>query len=207
MQIKICGLTDPEEAGYAASLGANYIGILFSSYSKRCVPLNRAKEIAQAAHLNGALAVGVFVDETADQIRSLCEQAEIQVIQLHGKRSQQDAVGLYRDYPLIFYAVPVGFDGHLDQPHDLPACAYPLYDHLSGGTGQTFEWKAFTPPKNKPWMLAGGLNPHNVGSAIRLLQPSGVDVASGVEYPQSVRKNPLLVKAFIEAVKEAKEKK
>ena len=77
---------------------------------------------------------------------------------------------------------------------------------MAGGTGEPFDWKVFSPLKHTFWMLAGGLNPNNVGEAITLLKPGGVDVATGVEFPYTKRKDPLLVKAFIEAAKTAKEK-
>ena len=89
----------------------------------------------------------------------------------------------------------------------LPASVIPIYDNSSGGTGIPFDRNIFNPPKGKCWFLAGGLNPENVFREIALLKPYGVDVSTGVEFPGSIRKNPILVRAFISAAKNLKEEK
>lgn len=200
MKIKICGITHPDDAEYAARLGADYIGMIFAEQSKRKVSISIAKSIADRAKSFHAEPVGVFVEQTADQIVSICEQTGINTVQLHGAISQQALNALLRDYSII-YAISVGKNGIASQTQSLPSPVIPLYDHAKGGTGTPFDWKTFSPPKNTFWMLGGGLNPENVAEAIAELKPSGVDVATGVELPNIVRKDPLLVKAFIQVAK------
>lgn len=204
IKVKICGVTHPKDAELAASLGADYIGIIFSDRSKRKVSLPLAKNIVNAAKLTGAEPIGVFINETKDQIISICEQIELSMVQLHGAISQGALDGLIGHYSII-YAISVKEHGAISQQQTLPASVVPLYDNLSGGTGASFDWTSFSPP-NTPWILAGGLNPSNVSKAIISLKPTGVDVATGVEYPNSTRKDPLLVKAFIQAAKQIKER-
>lgn len=205
MKVKICGVTHPEDAELAASLGADYIGIIFAERSKRKVSYPMAKAIAKAAKDGRAIPVGVFVEQTAEQIVSICEQTGIRTVQLHGSYTQEDLQILSNQYT-IFYSLSVEKNGVFSQIPVLPIAAIPIYDNLTGGTGKTFDWNTFSPPKNTPWFLAGGLNPTNVTQAINLLQPTGVDVATGVEFPNITRKDPHLVKAFIQAAKKTKER-
>lgn len=191
MEVKICGMTHPEDATLAAELGADYIGIIFASRSKRQVSVARAKEIAHAARESGAQPVGVFEEQTAAEVLAICKETGIQMIQAPSTVTTH--------FPLIC-AISVAMDGSYSK--SLPANACPLFDCLGGGTGTSFDWTRFSPPKNTPWILAGGLNPKNVAHAIALLKPSGVDVASGVELPNSTRKCPRLMEAFIRAAKE-----
>lgn len=204
MKIKICGVTHPDDAEYASRMGADYIGMIFSDCSKRKVPLLLAKSIADAAKKEGAEPVGVFVDETAEQILSICEQTGIRVIQLHGTLSRQALYALPEAYSII-YAHAVAENRSIDQEQGLPSRVVPLYDNTKGGTGSPFDWSTFSPPKDRHWFLAGGLNPNNVAKAIALLKPHGVDVATGVEFSDRIRKDPPLVKAFIQAAKQVKE--
>ena len=191
MKVKICGLTHSEDAFYAAELGADFIGILFAPSSKRYVSSSQAKEIVDAAKKGGAEPVGVFVDETAEEIFKICLETGIKTLQLHGALSKQ-AFSLLNPYYQIIYTVPT------TQPITPSSKNIFLFDHSTGGSGKMFNWKNFSPPKNTKWILAGGLNPSNVSAAIKLLHPYGVDVATGVEYAFSTRKNPILVKAFIQ---------
>lgn len=204
MKIKICGVTHPDDAEYAACSGADYIGMIFADRSRRKVSLVEAKCIAERSRMNNAEPVAVFVDQTADQMISICTQTGINTVQLHGPVSQQSLQTLLELYTVI-YAVPVDKSGAILQTHSLPASVIPLYDYSSGGSGVQFDWMAFAPPKNKCWMLAGGLNCDNVTKAIALLRPHGVDVSTGVEEPNSTRKDPVLVKNFIRTAINAKE--
>ncbi len=198
MKVKICGITHPQDAEYAVGLGADYIGIIFAESSKRKVGVRTAKEISLVAISAGAEPVGVFANETPDEIISVCKETGIFRVQLHGEISRQ-AVHYLHDYLSIIYTIPVEKNGILLQNESLPPTVTILYDSLKAGSGETFEWADFSPPGNFRWILAGGLNPDNVATAIALLNPYGVDVATGVEYPNTTRKDPALVKAFIHA--------
>ncbi len=194
MKVKICGCMLPEEASYAASLGADYIGINFVSYSKRYVTVEKGREIVLAAREGGAEPVGVFVDEAWDEIVSICEVTGLKSVQLHGKKSRAALPFLLTKYAII-YAIPHDFK------QALPEEVFLLFDGSQPGGGRPFSWDSFIPPRGRHWILAGGLNPGNVAAAIRQLTPFCVDVASGVERPGSLRKDPVLIKAFIEEAK------
>ncbi|MBA3721959.1 MAG: phosphoribosylanthranilate isomerase [Parachlamydiaceae bacterium] len=204
MKVKICGITHPDDAKCAAQEGADYIGIIFSDHSRRKVSIPLAIDIVHATKYEGAEPIGVFVDETADQIISFCENTGINRIQLHGSISKQSLPLLFKKYSII-YAIGVEGNGIATETYFLPEQVIPLYDNSKGGTGISFDWKSFHPPKNMPWILAGGLNPENVTEAINLLKPYGVDVSSGVEYPNMTRKDPILIKAFMQAIKQCEE--
>jgi phosphoribosylanthranilate isomerase len=193
MKVKICGVVHPEDARHAAQAGADYIGMLFAKRSRRVVDLNTAQKIADAARQGGADPVGVFEEQSAEQIFSICEQIGIHTVQLHGAPAQQGLEKLLGHYAILYTLA--------DFTQTAPLSVLPLYDP-SSGTGKRFDWSAVHPPKNRTWMLAGGLTPDNVADAIALLMPYGVDVASGVEFPKLLRKDPALVDAFIKAAKE-----
>lgn len=204
MKVKICGITCPEDALKAIEYGADFIGLIFAKHSKRYVDPSQAKIIAAAVLDAGALPVAVFAEHTAAEILGICAETGIFRAQLHGDVSRKALNQLQSKLELI-YAIPVEKDGSCKEIPKLPPCTTPLYDTQQGGSGQAFDWNAFTPPLNQNWLLAGGLNPENVANAIRRLHPFAVDVAGGVEFPNSTRKDPLLVKAFIEAAKHIKE--
>ena len=205
MKVKICGITHPEDAEYAAHIGADYIGMIFADRSKRKVSLSVAKDIVEASKNLGGEPVGIFMNQTADEIASICEQTGLKTLQLHGTISQQALFILSRKY-CILYAISGDKGGSVCPTHHLPSSVILLYDNSTAGSGVPFHWMTFSPPKNRCWMLAGGLTPENVAEAIALLNPYGVDVATGVEFPNSARKDPLLLTAFIQAAKSVQEK-
>lgn len=206
MKVKICGITHPEDAQYAARQGAAYIGMIFSERSRRRVSLEEAKKISESARECGAEPVGVFLEHTQEQIFCICEDVGIDVVQLHGSEAKRALKELLRREYKIIYAVTVGENGGLQHKYPLPASVISLYDTAGGGTGIPFCWEAFSPPSDTFWMLAGGLNPGNIKKAITLLRPGGVDVATGVEIPKTTRKDPELVKLFIQEANNIEEK-
>ena len=199
MKVKICGITHPDDAAHAAFCGADYIGINFSKSSRRFVTSAQGTEIASAARQAGAEPVALFVDETLDEILSLCAELDIRTIQLHnpGYLNILDRLEAFT----VFFAVSVYPDGSLSPLPPARENLLLLFDCPGGGTGISFDWSRFCAPSFSCWMLAGGLRPENVRIAIDLLKPGGVDAASGVEYPNSTRKEPSLVEAFIQACK------
>ena len=205
MKVKICGITHREDAKLAAESGADFIGIIFARGSKRQVTIETAKEIAQAARLANAVPVGVFVEESVEEIIDLCDSTQVKTVQLHRQLSEEELRELQSHFSVIC-AIPVRSDGTIESMHELPHDVTALYDFAMAGSGKSFDWKAFSPPKDIYWVLAGGLNPENVALAIGMLHPGGVDVATGVEMENSRRKDPALVKKFIRTAKEAEEK-
>lgn len=204
--VKICAMTNPSDAAIAAEAGANAIGIIFAP-SKRRVDLQRAREISRKAFT--VERIGVFHDAPVDEIVEAFEYAELTGVQLHGnepatwsghlRRRLGDAARIIKSlqYSPDFaeradeYAMN-GFDAVL-----LDSAA----GNRGGGTGKRFDWKeaaAQRQPLNQrvKLVVAGGLNPENVGDAIAQLWPWGVDVVSGVEV-EIGKKDPEKVRAFI----------
>lgn len=194
--IKICGIQHPEDAAFAAKIGADLIGVVFAEGSKRKVSKEAAKMIAQATVKEGSQPVGIFTTPYIDEVIQTCLETQMAFAQIYHP-FPESALQRLREVCPIIAAVKV----EQGQPAPIAASErFTLFDHSSPGSGTPFHWNAFTPPKTQPWFLAGGLHPNNVKAAIVLLKPTGVDVSSGVEMHGV--KNRELIQRFIEEVKQ-----
>lgn len=208
-RIKICGVTNVDDARLAAEAGADAIGLNFYRPSPRSVSIDVACEIADSLP-EGIVRVGVFVNATADEIDAVCERVVLDCLQLHGDEPPEFVAGITR-LPVI-RAFCLGDDGAAPVTAYLAKCwelgALPsmvLVDahrpgHF-GGTGSTADWSTAREmrdtPGVPPLVLAGGLTEDNVAEAVATVRPHAVDTASGVE-SEPGRKDPLLVRGFVE---------
>jgi phosphoribosylanthranilate isomerase len=184
--LKICGVTDPEIAFKAAQLGCRFVGMIFYPSKRRHVSLSLAKEIADAIKKGGAIPVMIFVDSSAFEIEEVCTEATISTVQLHGTVSRNEHAQLPGCFKRIYARTAeapqqqmVSSDNnyhYLDNRRD-----YLLFDSATPGTGNRFDWKCFSPPKNFRWILAGGITIANLREALTYFHPDGIDISSGAE--------------------------
>lgn len=178
-RIKLCGLSRPCDIEWANALRPDYIGFVFARKSRRYVAPERALSLKRA--LDPAIkAVGVFAQEAPEAVAALLADGVIDIAQLHGG---EDAAYVRRlraltDAPII-QAFRVDGAGDLRRAADSPADRV-LLDNGAGGTGATFDWSLLA-GFERPFFLAGGLNPENAAEAVRALRPWAVDVSSGIE--------------------------
>lgn len=198
MLVKICGIQTVEHAKAAVDAGADLLGFVFAP-SKRQVSAEQAWEIINTLP-ETIQTVGVFVNETVDNMQSIAQTAGLDFIQLHGDEIASIAESL--PYKII-KAFPVTEDS-LPTIRDYPADYYILDSPIGGargGNGTVFDWdlaKDLPIDRNKI-ILAGGLEPSNVQEAIKRLSPVGVDVSSGVETDGV--KDKLKIQQFVQAAK------
>lgn len=202
VEVKICGLTSPDDALRCIEAGADAIGINFWPGSPRCVDLATARSIVQAAG-DRAEMVGVFVDFDLNRVRETLVATGVQWAQLHGSEPPDLVAALL---PWAYKAIGVKDGSAVEIARTYPG-EHLLLDAsapgMPGGTGRTFDWTiAAEVAKERKLTLAGGLNPDNVADAVTAVRPFRVDVASGVE-SEPGRKDPELVRRFIEAAKSA----
>ena len=186
MFLKICGITRLTDALHAVEQGATAVGFVLWPHSPRAVSVERAAEII-AELPSHVMAVGVFVNEPVDGIRAIAKRTRLTAVQLHGDEPPAYAEAL--DWPVI-RAVSVGDIGEASQAWS-PETAL-LLDNIDpvrrGGTGAVIDWsEAADLAQKRRVVLAGGLTPANVASAIRAVRPFGVDVSSGVESAPGVK--------------------
>ena len=204
MKIKICGITNGEDAHVAVRAGADALGFVMYRKSPRWVEPAVARAIV-ASLPPFVLPVAVFVNEEAERVRTLMDDCGFALAQLHGDESALYCQNLGR--PVIkalrlkdrgtFLAL-AEFQGRANVRGFLLDA---FSDQAYGGTGQTVDWTlAQEVARSTPIILAGGLNPANVAGAIRAVRPYGVDVSSGVEQSPG-RKDADKVKAFIQAAR------
>lgn len=218
--VKICGITNLEDALIAVDAGADALGFVFYEQSPRRVDPEVAREIV-AKLPERVDKVGVFVDESVTSVREIADHSGLTALQLHAIMLPRLAVRDLRASSIrnIFAAIPAqelfngegefGGFGYFKEPgNEIDGI---LFDSggrgMPGGTGKVFDWVKLASVAS--WsnnefkiIVAGGLNPTNVADAMCVLRPWGVDVASGVE-ARPGKKDPEKVKAFIAAVREA----
>jgi phosphoribosylanthranilate isomerase len=188
MRVKICGITNLEQARAIASLGAQALGFICVPSSPRHVEPAQIKEIVRGLRAEIAK-IGVFVNGERETIKTLVEETGLTGVQLHGEESPEFCQRLQELLPLVelIKAIRVKSSRSLDESQSYFNCVDALlldayHPQIYGGTGKTLSWKAlakFNPPL--PWLLAGGLRPDNILSALEQLKPDGIDLSSGVE--------------------------
>jgi phosphoribosylanthranilate isomerase len=201
--VKICGITNRDDALASAELGANALGFVFHDSSPRSVSLEVAANITESLPPS-VVKVGVFVDALEEKVMRAIAACGLNVLQFHGTESP--------DYCLQFglmsvKAFRIRDESFLTDLERYPTDAWLLDSYVAGqpgGTGATFNWDlaAKAGALGKPIFLAGGLTPENVAVAVRQVRPYAVDVSSGVEAAPG-KKDLEKVKAFIQTAKNA----
>lgn len=189
MLIKICGMKSQDDLDLAARTGFDFCGFVFHPKSPRYIPPEAAARLDSGPMRR----VGVFVDQDAEEIINIMTIARLDFAQLHGSQSMECARAIGSEK-----AVRVLWPERYDSPESLMAdagayassCAYYLLDAgtSGGGSGNALTWRnlagLFFP---RPWLLAGGLSPHNVLQAIKSCNPAGLDFNSGLEFAPGIK--------------------
>ena len=196
-KIKFCGMMRPEDILAANALHPAYIGFVFAAKSRRAVTPEQAAALKRQL-TPGIRAVGVFVDAPPAEVAALLAAGTVEIAQLHGREDEGylRALRTLTDRPII-KAFRVQNAADLAKAAASSADGL-LLDSGTGGTGTAFDWsllRGFA----RPYFLAGGLNPQNVGTAIQALHPCAVDVSSGIE--TAGRKDAEKMAAFAAAVR------
>ena len=201
-KIKICGITNKIDAVNAASLHVDMLGFVFYKKSKRYVGPRLAEDIIN--ELPASIEkVGLFVDEEKSRVLQIAQDAGLTMLQFHGDETPEYCSN-FRDNYKVIKAFRLKDKNDLKKVNDYDTDFY-LLDNFKtdsiGGTGEPFDWKILKDFEIlKPVILAGGLNPGNVGRAIKEIAPLGVDVSTGVETSPG-RKDLDLMKKFVENVR------
>ncbi|MBU0570476.1 MAG: phosphoribosylanthranilate isomerase [Candidatus Omnitrophica bacterium] len=212
-KVKICGLTNAEDALLARAYGADLVGFLFADESPRFIVPGEVKKIVQVLPADVGK-VGLFKDHTLEEVKENVKLCLLDHVQLHGDESPEFCRRLRKilkasgsDVKIIkTFKVKDRIMGI--PPDEYDDADYYLFDtyhpKMMGGTGIRFDWDVLGEVEGgKPFFIAGGLKPENVADAIRVLSPYGVDAASGVE--RSVgKKDKDKIKEFILNAKNAK---
>ncbi|MGH1445091.1 MAG: phosphoribosylanthranilate isomerase [Cognatishimia sp.] len=209
-RVKICGLKTPEHVAAAAEAGASYVGFVFFEKSPRNVSVELARDLALDVPV-GLAKVALVVNADDGALDALMDQVPIDILQLHGKESPERVAEVRARYGLpVMKAIGIADASDLTQidaygnvaDQLLIDAKAPKGAVLPGGNGLAFDWKLVNRKYWPcPWMLAGGLNPENVGLAVQMTGARQVDVSSGVESTPG-EKDADLIRAFVKAAKE-----
>lgn len=223
VKVKICGVTNAEDAGSAAEFGADFIGFVFVGGASRCTNKETVKRIVSerlSGYEDKVVTVGLFKDEDLERAGEIVHYSGLGAVQFHGAESPEccerfkkimaekyDAreVKIIKAFKVSDSILPCG----VYYPDDYETADYFVFDTfhplLDGGTGMEFDHfvlKASVKNLSKPFFVAGGLNPENVGKIVKIVCPFGVDTSSGIEKSVGIKDKKLL-KEFISNAKNA----
>lgn len=202
VKVKICGITNLEDALAAFFSGADAIGFVFYKASPRYIDPKKAGKISRILPKK-ILKVGVFVDEREDKIRKIAKLCALDMLQFHGSESPEFC-SKFKGYKII-KAFRVGKKLELGQLGEYKTFAW-LFDTFSrykaGGTGKKFDWNLLRGRSKikRPVFLSGGLNIRDIKSALKQVNPDWVDVSSSVEYKPG-KKDHKKIRSFIRIIK------
>ena len=196
-RVKICGITRPEDARIVVKQGADALGLVFYPPSPRFVSIEQAQLIAETVPALVSV-VGLFVDASFEEIKSVVSNVRIDVLQFHGNESSRDCERYGKPY-LKAIRVKPGMDIEREMAAFPGAGGFLLDTYrpgVPGGTGETFDWTLFPENSDRPLILAGGLAPVNIERAINATHPYAVDVSGGVESTKGIKDSNLINQFF-----------
>jgi phosphoribosylanthranilate isomerase len=207
--VKVCGITNVDDAIACAAAGVEMLGLNFSPQSFRCISPEKAREIVAAgrAEFGKTKFVAVFVDKEREFVQTLVKDLALDAVQLHGGEDPDYVRNLKAPFVIKALRVDPLFVASSAADYDCDAILLDTWGTSAlGGTGQTFPWSVAVAvrPLVRRLFLAGGLKPENVTDALKIVRPFAVDVCSGVEDGPG-RKNHTKLRRFIEAVRAANE--
>ncbi|TGQ81389.1 phosphoribosylanthranilate isomerase [Mesorhizobium sp. M8A.F.Ca.ET.207.01.1.1] len=213
LDIKICGLKTDQAMAAALAGGASHVGFIFFAKSPRYVEPAEAGRLRQAAR-GKALAVAVTVDANDPFLDEIVEKMRPDMLQLHGSETSERVAELKARHGLpVMKALPLSEAADLERIKPFVGIADrflfdakpPKGSELPGGNGVAFDWRILAGlDAGIDYMLSGGLNAANIGDALRLANPPGIDISSGVESAPGV-KDPALIEQFFRAVRAARD--
>ncbi|UVK41420.1 phosphoribosylanthranilate isomerase [Mesorhizobium sp. AR10] len=213
LDIKICGLKTDEALAAALAGGASHVGFIFFAKSPRYVEPSEARRLRQAAQ-GKATAVAVTVDASDAFLDEIVAKMHPDMLQLHGSETPERVAQLKARYGLpVMKALSVSEAADLERIKPFIGIADrflfdakpPKGSELPGGNGVAFDWRILAGlDAGVDYMLSGGLNAANIGDALRLANPPGIDISSGVESAPGV-KDPALIEQFFRAVRAARD--
>lgn len=202
VRVKICGITRLEDAAVAARAGADAIGLVFYPPSPRCLSPEQARRLRRALP-PFVTAVALFVNPTREAVERVLTEVRPDVLQFHGEEDPAfcaqfgvpyiKACRVKEGTDLLEYFTPYA---------DAQGWLADAYVEAYGGVGARFDWSLVPALRDRPLILSGGLSVANVGEALRVVKPWGVDVSSGVEVAKGI-KDAAMIEAFIAEVKNA----
>lgn len=209
VELKVCGITELEDARYLAGAGADYLGFVQHEESPRYAPPPLANDIIEWVH--GPKPVGVFVNTPAPEVNAAADEAGFELVQLHGQEPPELVKAVN---PPVIKTIHIRRDSTPDQlralfdRYDEVADYFLLDTHdpsIWGGTGESFDWQL---PRDVasdvPFFLAGGIDVANVGRAIDTVRPFAVDLSSSLESAPGA-KSFEKIDAFLNAFQQAQE--
>jgi phosphoribosylanthranilate isomerase len=205
VRAKICGITSYEDAKHAIYSGADALGFVFYKASPRYITPSVAASICRRLP-PFVSKVGLFVNADREEVTTICQAVGLDLLQFHGDESEHDCVGFGISY---IKAIRVrSKDDFVNAEKDYPLAQAILVDTykpgIPGGTGERFDWSMLPTEREKPLILAGGLNETNIYQAILTVHPYAVDVSGGVEQAKGI-KNHQTVTQFLNEVSRASE--
>jgi phosphoribosylanthranilate isomerase len=203
VRVKICGLTNVDDAMAAAEAGADALGFVLYKESPRCIPSDQVQEVVRSLP-PFVTTVGLFVNQPTQWVRVIADRCGVDALQFQGDETPAYCEGFAQR---AIKAIRVKDRASLDIMASFRVRAFVLDAYREGeygGTGQTFDWDLAVAAKaHGRIILAGGLTPDNVAEAIRRVRPFAVDVSSGVEGSTKGVKDHGKIRAFIQAAKGA----
>ncbi len=189
-RVKYCGITNVDNAVFAAKLAVDAIGLVFYSKSPRCVSLEQAATILSVLPPFVSV-VGLFVNPTSEAVERVLSQIPLNLLQFHGDEPAEFCNRFSLPYIKAIRMAPnVDVLTEIERYNTASGILLDSYhDKYAGGTGETFDWSRVPDSSVMPIILAGGLNVNNVADAMLKTRPYAVDVSSGIEVSKGVKDN------------------
>ncbi len=196
--VKICGITNVDDALLAVAMGADAVSFVFASSTRQVQPIQVSDIVRQLP--TEVLTLGVFRNELPERVIEIVQRTGLGGAQLHGDETPDQAAQVAASVPFVIQAFNAN-GRSLRRARKYPVNSL-LVDAATPGSGATFDWDLVDHvPTGMRWILAGGLRPSNVAEAIEQTRPWGVDVSSGTEKAPG-QKDPRLVREFVKAVRD-----
>ena len=209
MIIKICGIQNQDTLICCENNSINFFGMIFYPKSPRNITIenaNKLNKISEKLNING---VGVFVNKEINELRKIITYVNLKYVQLHGSEDELYIKNLKKFGVKIIKSISVSNEDDLKKINNYQTADYFLFDYkpkkneLPGGNSKSFDWNILKSLKtNKPWFLSGGININNIQQILVDINPSGVDLSSGVEKELGIKDNHI-INNFIEKLNHA----